>query len=316
MDNNRLFSIVVPVYQNADNLNDTIPALLSLQKKIKGYDLELIFVDDGSTDGSYDILRKFHEIHCDKILIIKLTKNFGQNSAIYAGLHAAQGDAIGIISADLQDPPELFIDMLERWKCGTKLIIGERKGRGENIGKNVFSRLYWKLVKNYAVKDFPVGGFDFCVIDKQIAKEVRLINEKNSHIFVLMFSLGYPYEILLYDRKKRISGKSQYTISKKIKMFVDTFVAFSDMPIRAISYFGFFVSLVSFIFAVYFIAIKVIKGTVYTGWTSLAVLISIFGGLILLTLGILGEYLWRLLDETRKRPQYVVESILRRRKEE
>ena len=261
-------------------------------------------------------MRKYYESHKDVISILKLTKNFGQNPAIYAGLNTARGDAIGVISADLQDPPELFIDMLERWKCGTKLVIGERKGRDESIGKSVFSRLYWNLVKNYAVRDFPAGGFDFCVIDKQIAKEVRRINEKNSHIFVLMFSLGYPYEILLYNRKLRVFGKSQYNLTKKIKMFIDTFVAFSDMPIRAISYFGFIVSAASFLFALYFIMVRIIKGTMYTGWTSLVVLISIFGGLILLTLGILGEYLWRLLEETRKRPQYVIENILSSKKGE
>jgi len=315
MTDKKLFSIVVPVYQNAGNLDETISILLDLKNRLSGLDIEIVLVDDGSTDGSFDIMRKYQEQNKDVISIVKLTKNFGQNPAIYAGLHAAQGDAIGVISADLQDPPELFIAMLERWKCGTKLVIGERKGREESAGKSVFSRLYWKLVKSYAVKNFPTGGFDFCVIDKQIAKEVKLINEKNSHIFVLIFSLGHPYEILLYDKKMRTSGKSQYTISKKLKLFVDTFVAFSDMPIRAISFFGLVVSAGSFIFALYFAVLKIFKGTIYTGWTSLAVLISLFGGLILLTLGILGEYLWRLLEETRKRPQYVVESFLSRRRE-
>lgn len=315
MGNNRLFSIVVPVYQNADNLNETIPVLLNLREKLTGYNLELIFVDDGSTDGSYDILRKHHEIYKDKITIIKLTKNFGQNSAIYAGLHAAHGDAIGIISADLQDPCELFIDMLEKWESGKKLVIGERKDREENIGKSILPKFYWKLVNRYAVKDFPVGGFDFCVIDKQIAQNIGLINEKNSHIFVLIFSLGYPYEIIYYTKKMRVSGKSQWTISKKIKLVVDTFVAFSYIPIRSISYFGLIISIASFVFALYLVANKIIKGTIYTGWTSIAVLISLLGGLILLTLGIIGEYLWRLLEETRKRPLYVIDSILSCRKE-
>jgi len=316
MGNNRIFSIVVPVYQNSDNLNDTIPRLLSLQEKLPGHDLELIFVDDGSTDDSYDIICKYYERYEDKITVVKLTKNFGQNPAIYAGLQVAHGDAIGIISADLQDPCELFIDMLEKWQSGKKLVIGERKGREEDTGKSILSKLYWKLVNRYAVKDFPIGGFDFCVIDKQIAEELRLINEKNSHIFVLIFSLGYPYEIIYYTRKKRVSGKSQYTISKKIKMFIDTFVAFSCAPIKIISYFGLAISAASFVFVLYLIVIRIIKGNVYTGWTSIAVLISLFGGLTLLTLGIIGEYLWRLLEETRKRPLYVINSILSRRKEQ
>ena len=118
MNDNKIFSIVVPVYQNADNLNETVFALLRLQDRLTDYDLELIFVDDGSTDGSYDILLKYYELHSDKINLIKLTKNFGQNSAIYAGIFQARGDAIGIISADLQDPCDLFIEMLEKWRSG------------------------------------------------------------------------------------------------------------------------------------------------------------------------------------------------------
>jgi len=314
MNDNKIFSIVVPVYQNADNLNETVFALLRLQDRLTDYDLELIFVDDGSTDGSYDILLKYYELHSDKINLIKLTKNFGQNSAIYAGIFQARGDAIGIISADLQDPCDLFIEMLEKWRSGKKLIIGERKERNEIVGKSILPKLYWKLINRYAVKDFPVGGFDFCVIDKKIAQDLKYINEKNSHIFVLIFSLGYPYEIIPYEKKPRMFGKSQWTTSKKIKLFVDTFVSFSYMPIKTISYFGLFISTLSFLFAFFIIINRIIKGTIYPGWTSIAVLISLLGGLILLTLGIIGEYLWRLLEETRKRPSFVIDSILSSKK--
>jgi len=314
MNDNKIFSIVVPVYQNADNLNETVFALLRLQDRLTDYDLELIFVDDGSTDGSYDILLKYYELHSDKINLIKLTKNFGQNSAIYAGIFQARGDAIGIISADLQDPCDLFIEMLEKWRSGKKLIIGERKERNEIVGKSILPKLYWKLINRYAVKDFPVGGFDFCVIDKKIAQDLKYINEKNSHIFVLIFSLGYPYEIIPYEKKPRMFGKSQWTTSKKIKLFVDTFVSFSYMPIKTISYFGLFISTISFIFTLFIIINRIIKGNIYPGWTSIAVLISLLGGLILLTLGIIGEYLWRLLEETRKRPSFVIDSILSSKK--
>lgn len=310
MNEKKYFSIVVPVYQNADNLNDTIPSLLSLQNKLTDYDLELIFIDDGSTDDSYHILRKYHISFPDKITVIKLSKNYGQIPAIYAGIRHARGDAIGIISADLQDPHDLFIEMLDKWRSGKMLIIGERKERNEIISKSIFSKLYWKLVSRYAVKDFPLGGFDFCVIDKKIAQDLNYINEKNTHIFVLIFSLGYPYEIILYEKKSRVSGKSQWTMSKKIKLFIDTFVSFSYLPIRSISYFGFFISSISFVFALFIIINRLIKGAIYPGWTSLAALISLLGGLILLTLGIIGEYLWRLLEETRRRPNFIIESIL------
>jgi polyisoprenyl-phosphate glycosyltransferase len=310
-----LFSIVVPVYQNEANLSDTVPKLLSLQSKLPQYKIELIFVDDGSTDRSFEILHTYYMQNKDIIKVIKFTKNYGQFPAIYAGMKIAQGDCIGIISADLQDPYELFVGMINKWKAGKKLVIAERKERQESIKKTFLSNLYWKLVNLYAVKGFPVGGFDFCLIDRCIMRDINALNEKNSHIFVLIFSLGYPYEIIYYTRQTRTTGKSQYSLSKKIKMFVDTFVAFSYLPIRAISFIGLVISIISFIYALAIILNRIIFGNIYTGWTTIVVLISSLGGLILLSLGIIGEYLWRLLEETRKRPLYVIDSILNHNKE-
>lgn len=315
MGQNQLFSIIVPVYQNADNLNETIPALLNLHEKLTGYDLELIFIDDGSTDNSYNILIKYFKLNQERIKIVKLTKNFGQNSAIFAGLKKANGDCVGIISADLQDPHELFVEMIKKWENGAKLVIAGRKDREESIKKSFLSNLYWKMVNKYAVKNFPIGGFDFCLIDKQVVLDVNKINEKNSHIFILIFSLGYPYEIIYYVRKVRTYGKSQWSLPKKIKLFMDTFIAFSYLPIRIISYLGLVISIFSFIYALTMILNRIIKGNIYTGWTSVVVLISFMGGLTLLTLGIIGEYLWRILDEIRKRPNYVIEKIVEYKQE-
>lgn len=310
MGDKKIFSIVVPVYQNDANLDDTIPKLLSLQDRLPDYNLELVLVDDGSTDNSYNLLIKYYNLHIDKIKIVKLTKNFGQIPAIQAGLKAASGDCAGIISADLQDPYELFIDMIRKWENGIKLIIGERENREEAIRQNFISMLYWKMVNKYAVKDYPLGGFDFCLIDKQIMKDINEINEKNTHIFALIFSLGYKYEIIPYTRKKRVAGKSQWTFPKKIKLLTDTFIAFSYLPIRGISYLGLGISALSFLYALVIAVSKFIFGNKYEGWTTIVVLVSFFSGLILLTLGIIGEYLWRILDEVRKRPNYVIDKIL------
>lgn len=310
MDNKKKFAIVVPVYQNEANLDDTIPRLLSLQAKLPNYNLELIFVDDGSTDNSYKLLIKYYEANKESIKIVKLTKNFGQIAAIQAGLKVVNCDCVGIISADLQDPPELFLEMIKKWEHGTSLVIAEREKRDENIIQTFTSNLYWKMVRKYAVQDYPLGGFDFCLLDKKIILDVNKINEKNTHILVLIFSLGYPYEIIYYVRKKRINGKSQWTFSKKIKLFIDTFIAFSYLPIRGISYLGLGISILSLFYGFSMGINKLIYGNIYEGWTTIVVLLSSFGGLILLTLGIIGEYLWRILDEVRKRPNYVIEKIL------
>lgn len=310
MNNKKTFSIVIPVYQNEANLDDTIPKLLHLKDSLPDYNLELVFVDDGSTDNSYNILSKYFELHQDIIKVIKLTKNFGQIYAIYCGLGKARGDCAGIISADLQDPHELFIEMIRKWENGTKLVIAEREKREENARQTFISNRYWRMIRKYAIKNYPVGGFDFCLIDRNVISNINKINEKNSNVFALMFSLGYPYEIINYTRKKRSQGKSQWTLSKKIKLFIDMFVAFSYVPIRTISIMGLIISLLSFGYALYIVFITLAHRNPYTGWSTIVVLLSLFSGLILLTLGVVGEYLWRILDEVRKRPNYVIDKIL------
>lgn len=306
----KTFSIVVPVYQNEYNLNDTLTKLLSLKDKLPDYRLELVLVDDGSTDGSFSILHDYSLRYPKDIRIIKLTKNFGQIPAIQAGLHHATGDCAGIISADLQDPYELFIDMIRHWENGYSLVIGERAEREDGFVQNIVSGVYWKLIHKFVLKDFPKGGFDFCLIDRVIIEEINRINEKNTMIFVLIFSLGYTYKILPFKRRKRTAGKSQWTLSKKVKLFLDTFINFSYLPLRLISVSGLIIAMMSLVMIAYFVLIKIFFDNPVTGWTSLVVLISLFGGMTLFTLGIIGEYIWRILEETRKRPLFVIEKII------
>lgn len=304
-------SIIVPVYQNELNLEDTIPKLLSLHGKIENIDLELIFVDDGSTDKSFEILHKFFNLY-KEIKILKLTKNFGQLYAVDAGLQLVTGDCVGIISADLQDDYMLFIDMYRLWFNGKKYVIAERNNREDNFLHQSFSNLYWQMVGKYAVKGYPKGGYDFFLIDRIIVNEVKKIREKNTHLFVLIFNLGFKPERIFYTRKNRTAGRSQWTFLKKVKLFLDTFIAFSYLPVRFISYAGIFFSFVSFIFGLLLILNKIIFGNPYVGWTSLVVLLSFIGGIIMLSLGIIGEYLWRILDEVRSRPTYVIEHFYQR----
>lgn len=303
------FSIVVPVYQNAPNLATTIPALLGLQKELPGYDLELIFVDDGSADGSYEILMDFRRQHSESIKVLKLTKNFGQTPATQAGLRFATGDVVGIISADLQEPPGLFIKMLREWEKGTKLVIAERDDREEDFVHSFISNTYWRLVNIFALKGFPLRGFDFCLFDRQVVERVNAFTEKNSNIFLILFSLGFPHAVIPYKRKLRTAGKSQWTLVKKFKLFFDTVIGFSYLPIRIISYLGLVISTGSCLFGAFSIYSYFFLGTIYPGWTSTVVITSVLCGLILLTLGIVGEYMWRILDEVRKRPNYVIDEI-------
>lgn len=303
-------SIVVPIYQNELNLEVTIPSLLSLEKIIGSIDLELIFVDDGSTDRSYKILKDFHLKNKERIKIIKFSKNYGQTPAIQAGLRKATGDCIGIISADLQEPYLMFADMYKLWLEGNRFIIAERTKRKENFIHQFLSNLYWGMIRKIAIKNFPKGGYDFCLMDRQVQQSVNECYEKNTSIFPLIFSMGYEPFFLYYTRELRAAGKSQWTFQKKAKIFIDTVIAFSYFPIRFISYTGISVSIFSMFMAIFYIYNYFYLDNRYPGWTSIIVLIFFFGGLILVTLGLIGEYLWRILDEVRKRPNYIIEEVV------
>ena len=311
MNNRRTFSIVVPVYQNERNLEHTIPALLALGERLPGYELELLFVDDGSTDASYRILREHQELHPSQITLVKLTRNFGQTPAIREGLRRARGDCIGIISADLQDPPELFIEMIEHWERGTKLVIAERASREEGVLHAFVSGLYWRMVNRYAVAGFPKGGFDFCLLDRQISDDINHIGEKNTSLFPLIFWLGYEHTTLPYTRRLRSHGTSQWTFRKKLALTINTFINFTYLPVKLMGVFGISTSLLAFFYSAYTLAHWLLHGTEVPGWTTIVMLVSLLGGLILFSLSIIGEYLWRILDEARHRPGAVVDEVIR-----
>ena len=302
-------SIVIPVYQNQNDLADSIASLLALRDALSNFELELVFVDDGSTDDSYKILTDIQRSDTGLITLVKLTKNFGQGQAIREGVRVATGDCIGIISADLQDPPELFQDMIFHWEAGTKLVIGERVGRDDGPVHRFFSRCYWKLVSRFAIEGFPEGGFDFCLFDKKIKTILDSIDEQNTAIFPLLFWLGFDFEIIKYDRRKRLKGKSQWTLKKRIQLTIDTLIGFTYLPVRIISVSGLVVSLIALGYALFLFVRWWAVGSTVEGWTSLSILVLAIGGLTLISLGVIAEYLWRILEETRRRPSAVIEEI-------
>lgn len=309
----KCFSIVIPVYQNELNLPTTVPALLALDDELSGATLELVFVDDGSNDRSLECLCEWQTRHPERIQIVKLTRNFGQIAAIQAGLREARGEQVGIISADLQDPPVLLLEMRTACRAGNKLVVAERDSRDDG---GMISSFFWYLVSRFALPGYPRGGFDCCVLDRQIVDELNGFHEKNTHIFPLIFSLGYRCKTIPYKRTRRTHGKTQWTLSKKLKLFLDTFIGFSYLPIRGISFLGLLISLSSLTYGAAIAISYFVFGNQYAGWTTLAVLSSVLGGFILVTLGIVGEYLWRILDAVRPRPPYSIDErfpIQRRR---
>ena len=211
----KILSIAVPVFQNETDFHTTIPTLMGLAPILNGYQLELVMVDDGSRDRSYEILMSYAEKYPANITVVKLTRNFGQVPAIQAGLRHASGDCVGIISADLQEPWEALIEMVHVWERGGKFIIGERLERAERWWHRTVSGIYWYLVRRFAFPDYPTMGYDFCLLDRQIVKELNRINEKNTSIFVLAYWLGYKPVRVPIKRCLRERGKSQWSFSPK-----------------------------------------------------------------------------------------------------
>jgi len=301
-------SIVIPVYYNEENLPDTIPRLLALRDKIS-YELELVFVDDGSKDRSLEILLKYQEMHPKNILVVKLTRNFGSFAAVQAGLLKTTGDCIGVISADLQDPPELLIEMVKNWEKGSKAVFAVRFERDDPKLSKLFSNVYYSIFRRFAIAGYPKGGFDFVLVDRQIVNDINSIYEKNTNIMTLVYWLGYSYVTIPYKRKKREKGKSRWTIGKRIKLAIDSFVGFSYFPIRLLSGLGLIFAFSAFIYGgIVFYNWWAGKIPV-EGWTALMIMLTFTAGIQMIMLGVLGEYLWRILDQARKRPIYVIDSI-------
>lgn len=302
------FSIVVPIYYNELNIPHTVPRLQSLEEIIPDCDFEFVFVDDGSKDNSLSLLLEARE-QDSRIKVIKLSRNFGSMSAIQAGLHHTTGDCVGIIAADLQDPPELFKEMIDYWRIGKKIILGTREDREESSSQKFFSNTYYYLLEKFALKGYPKGGFDFLLIDKQVVQEVLEIQEKNTNVMSLIYWLGHDQVHIPYVRKERKLGKSRWTLSKKIKLFVDSFVSFSYMPIRFMSLIGCITAIISFLYGVFVVLCTVFGFIELQGWTTIIALITFLLGIIMVMLGIIGEYLWRILDESRKRPSFVIDEV-------
>ncbi len=303
------FSIVIPVYFNEPNLPDTVSQLLALKNNLRGYELELVFVDDGSGDRSLEILLQCQKMHSKNIKVVKLTRNFGSMASIQAGFTVTTGDCVGIIAADLQDPPELFVDMIDYWEKGIKVVFAVRSDRDESRVKKFFSNTYYTLIRRFAIHNYPKGGFDFLLVDRQIVEEVNQIREKNTNLMSLIFWLGHGYVLLPYVRRSRAKGRSRWTLAKKIKLFVDSFVAFSYVPIRFLSSVGLVVAASSFLYGGFVFYTWLAWGIEVKGFTALMILLAFTAGIQMTMLGVLGEYLWRTLDETRKRPAYVIDKI-------
>jgi polyisoprenyl-phosphate glycosyltransferase len=300
-------SIIIPVYYNADTLmllyEDMKEKILH---KLDAY--ELIFVDDGSGDDSWNVINKIHDLD-ENVKCIKLSRNFGEHAAILAGLSNCSGDCAMTKQADLQEESELILEMYESWKRGNKVVLAVRSARDDSAIKKLFANLYYAIIRKCVEKTMPVGGFDCYLLDRQVIEVVQMLDEKNSALTLQILWVGFQSEKIYFHRKDREIGESRWTFSKKFKLVLDSMMSFSYFPIRFMSGVGVICALVAFLWIIEVILERFIVGTPIAGWASLMCLVLLSTGLILLMLGILGEYLWRTLDASRNRPPFLIDRI-------
>lgn len=304
-------SIIIPCYFNGENIPITKQRLLQNEKLFEDdVTFEYVMVDDGSKDNTLEELIKFKKECPNKVKIVKLAGNVGSYNAILAGMNYSTGDCCSVIAADLQDPPELMVKMYAHWKNGIKFIVGNRAEREETFFKRTFSNVYHKLIQKFALSNIPDGGFDYVFFDKQLKDEVVKINEKNTNTLYLLAWLNYDMVSIPYTRMKREVGNSRWTLSKKIKLFIDSFISFSYAPLKFISICGILLGLGALVYSIIILILKLTGNIEPTGWTTMMLVILFVSSFQMIGLGIIGEYVWRNLEVSSKRPVFIVDKII------
>lgn len=300
-------SIVVPVYYNSDTL---MLLYQDMKEKIltKLGDYEIVFTDDGSKDNSWEVMNQIREID-DNVKCVKLSRNFGEHAALLAGLSICTGDCAVTKQADLQEDSEIILEMYESWKQGNKVVLAVRADRDEPAIKKFFASIYYAIIHKFVDKNMPLGGCDCYLIDRKVIQVLELLDEKNSSLTLQVLWAGFKTDRIYFHRKDREVGESKWTFSKKFKLVMDSMMSFSYFPIRFISGMGFVFFLASILWIIEIFYEAMVISTPIKGWASLMCLVLFSSGIIMVMLGIIGEYVWRALDASRNRPPFLIDEI-------
>jgi polyisoprenyl-phosphate glycosyltransferase len=298
-------SFVVAVFHNEGALSKTHEKIQSVfSNELAQHDYEIIFVDDGSKDGSLQEILTLRN-QDSRIKAITFTRNFGQMAAMLAGFKESNGDAVINISADLQDPVELIPEMIDKWQHSSEIVICYRTDRSDTMFAKLFSRIAYGILR-ISLPQIPPGGFDFVLMDRKVMDEFNAIDVRHRFFQGDLLWTGYRTSFIPYVRLKRTIGKSQYNFGKKLKNFMDAVLDASYLPIRFISLIGFITSALGVLYSATIVFSWLRGETPFQGWAPLMIVILLVGGLIMVMLGVIGEYVWRINEEVRKRPNYVV----------
>lgn len=303
------YSVVIPVYNEEEVISAFYARISGVMQSLKE-DYELIFVDDGSRDKSEEMLSTLcrQDRH---VRLLSFSRNFGHQAAISAGMDASAGRAVIIIDADLQDPPEVIPEMVKKWKEGYDVVYGQREKRqGEGAFKRVTAKLFYRFLATQTDMDIPVDTGDFRLIDRKVCDVLSSLTEKNRYVRGLVSYAGFRQTGISYVRDARFAGETKYPLKKMVNFALDATTSFSKKPLKIAGYTGFFLSVASFLYLFVTIYLKLFTDKTVSGWASIVCVSLFFNGVVLIMLGIIGEYIGRIYDEVKNRPLYIVEKKL------
>jgi len=307
-----MISIVSPVFDEEAGIEEFHRRLgASIEGLAADLDFEIVYVNDGSVDRSLELLREI-VADDDRVRVVDLSRNFGHQVALSAGVDHAHGDAVVVIDSDLQDPPEVIPEMIERWRKGFKVVYGVRVSRsGETRFKLLTSRLYYGLIDRVSEVPLPRQAGDFRLLDRAVVDVLDRMPERNRYVRGMVAWVGFPQCAVEYERDARYAGDTKYTASRMIRLGLDGITSFSDRPLRLATELGVVVTMLSFAFGLWIILASIIDPSGGSrGWPSLMAVVLFLGGVQLLCVGVLGEYVGRVYRETKGRPLYVVNTVI------
>jgi dolichol-phosphate mannosyltransferase len=298
-------SIIIPVHNEEGNLGHLFDRLQKVASTIE-LKKEYVFINDGSNDRSQEMLDNFASRN-EYVKVISLSRNFGHQTAVSAGIDLCTGDCAIIIDADLQDPPELIPQLIAKWLDGFDVVYAQRtKRKGESVFKRMSASIFYRILHHLTDVDIPLDTGDFRLIDRKVINVLKEMPERHRFIRGMISWSGFQQTYLEYVRDERFAGKTKYPLLKMLRFALTGITSFSFVPLQIASYFGFLVSILSFLYALYVIYLKIYTDATIQGWTSLMIAVLFLGGIQLITLGIIGEYIGRISDEVKQRPPYII----------
>lgn len=304
----KLISILIPAYNEEAVLDKLFARLANLANDTKGYDFEFLFINDGSKDKTLDIIKDYAEKDA-RVSYINLSRNFGKEIGMIAGLDHVQGDATVIIDADLQDPPELIPQMITLWEEGYDDVYAKRRSReGESWLKKSTSKLYYKTLQKVTHVPIQEDTGDFRLLDRRVVEAIRQFRDTQRNAKAIFSWVGFHKKEILYDRDERVAGETKWSYPKLINLALDGITSFTTAPLRISTYVGAIVSAFTFLYLIFLVIRTIFFGTDLAGYPSMMAVILFLGGVQLLSLGVIGEYVGRIFNETKQRPLYLIEE--------